>query len=224
MLGIEKMEKNNILNAIAKKETENEEVAEKTMKNPELLPELLAGINSTNPRIRFESAKVLRIISRRKPEMLYSRMEFFVNLLDSENNILKWNAMDIIANLAKVDSRDEINRLFKKFFGYLYEGSLITAGHVIDNSGKIALSKPELQDEITKELLKVEEIPLPTEECRNILLGKTITAFQVYFDRIKNRQKVVSFVKRQLNNSRNATKAKAERFLVKLEKRSRNDH
>lgn len=224
MLGIEKMEKNNILNAIAKKETENEEVAEKTMKNPELLPELLAGINSTNPRIRFESAKVLRIISRRKPEMLYSRMEFFVNLLDSENNILKWNAMDIIANLAKVDSRDEINRLFKKFFGYLYEGSLITAGHVIDNSGKIALSKPELQDEITKELLKVEEIPLPTEECRNILLGKTIIAFQVYFDRIKNRQKVVSFVKRQLNNSRNATKAKAERFLVKLEKRSRNDH
>lgn len=224
MLGIEKMEKNNILNAIAKKETENEEVAEKTMKNPELLPELLAGINSTNPRIRFESAKVLRIISRRKPEMLYSRMEFFVNLLDSENNILKWNAMDIIANLAKVDSRDEINRLFKKFFGYLYEGSLITAGYVIDNSGKIALSKPELQDEITKELLKVEEIPLPTEECRNILLGKTIIAFQVYFDRIKNRQKVVSFVKRQLNNSRNATKAKAERFLVKLEKRSRNDH
>ncbi len=222
MLGIEEMEKNNILNAIAKKETENEEVAEETMKNPELLPELLAGINSSNPRIRFETAKVLRIISRRKPEMLYSRMEFFVNLLDSENNILKWNAMDIIANLAKVDSRDEINRLFKKFFGYLYEGSLITAGHVIDNSGRIALSKPELQDEITKELLKVEEIPLPTEECRNILLGKTITAFQVYFDRIKNKPKVVSFVKRQLNNSRNATRAKAERFLVKLEKRSRN--
>lgn len=212
------MKENNILSAIAEEGTETEDIAERVMKNPELLPKLLTGIYSTSPRIKFGSAKVLRMISGRDPEMLYSRMEIFVNLLDSENNILKWNAMDIIANLTMVDSRNDFDRLFKKFFGYLYEGSLITAGHVVDNSGKIALSKPELQDDITKELLKVEKIPLPTEECRNILIGKTINAFQVYYDKIKDKEKVVSFVKRQLNNSRNATKTKAEKFLKKLKK------
>jgi hypothetical protein len=202
------------------KNTETESNAKENMETPEALQELLAGVCSENPKIKFGSAKTLRIMSERKPETLYSKWKFFANLLDSKNNILKWNAMDIIANLTKVDSRNRFDRLFKKFYGYLYEGSLITAGHVVDNSAKIALSKPDLQDEITEELLKVEKIPLSTEECRNILIGKTINAFQTYYDKItdKNKDEVVSFAKRHLHNSRNATKAKAEKFLKKLEK------
>jgi hypothetical protein len=109
--------------------------------------------------------------------------------------------------------------LFKKFYGCLYEGSLITAGHVVDNSGKIALSKSELQNEITKELLKVEKIPLPTKECKNILIGKTIKAFEVYYDKIKDKDEIVTFVKRQSNNPRNATRTKAKKFLKRYEKR-----
>jgi len=208
------MKENSLLNMIARKETED--VVEKVIERPELLSELLTGIHSVNPRIRFESVKVLRIISGRKPEMLYAQRELFVNLLDSENNILKWNAMDIIANLTTIDSHNEFDRLFKKFYGLLYEGSLVTAGHVVDNSAKIALSKPKLQEEITKELLKVEKIPLPTEECGNILIGKTINAFQIHYDKIKDKDAVISFVKRQLNNPRNATKAKAEKFVKKF--------
>lgn len=211
------MEKNDILNALKEKGSEAEDVAEKVIENTHLLPRLLTGISSPNPKLKFGCAKALRTISEKNPQMLYSKMGFFVNLLDSENNILKWTAIDIIANLATVDFDNEFNRLFQKFYGFLYDGSLITAGHVVDNSGKIALSKPELQDEITKELLKVEEIPLPTKECRNILIGKTIKAFEVYYGKIRDKDKVVSFVKRQLDNPRNATKAKAEKFLKRLE-------
>jgi len=208
------MKENSLLNMIARKETED--VVEKVIERPELLSKLLTGIHSINPRIRFESAKVLRIISGKKPEMLYAQRELFVNLLDSENNILKWNALDIIANLTTIDSHNEFDSLFKKFYDLLYEGSLITAGHVVDNSAKIALSLPKLQEEITKELLKVEKIPLPSEECRNILIGKTINAFQIYYDKIKDKDAVISFVKRQLNNPRNATKAKAEKFVKRF--------
>lgn len=183
------------------------------------LYELFTGVNSKDPRTKFGSAKELRILSERNPALLYSEWVFFENLLDSENKILKWNAMDIIANLTKADSCNKFNALFKKFFGYLYEGSLITAGHVVDNSCKIAISKPELKDEITEELLNVEKIPLPTEECRNILIGKTISAFQTYCGKTADK-KVVSFVKRHLHNPRRATKTKAEKFLKELEKRS----
>ena len=213
------MRGSSILDKLEERETKVEELAEEAIKNKELLHELFNGVSSANPRIKFGSAKILRIISERNPKMLYPSMEFFVNLLDGGNNILKWNAMDIIANLTVVDSHNKFHRLFKKFYGYLYEGSLITAGHVVDNSGTIALAKPELQDEITKELLRVEEIPLPTEECRNILIGKTMKAFDVYYDKIKEKDEVISFVKRQLKNSRKATKAKAEKLLEKLEKR-----
>ena len=216
------MRRIDILEELEKKETEAADIAYKVVKNPDLLPELFDGISSATARIRFASAKILRMISEKNPEILYPNMDFFVNLLDSENNILKWNAMDIITNLTVIDTDNKFNRLFKKFYGYLRDGSLITAGHVVDNSGKIALAKPEFQDEITKELLNVEEIPLPTEECRNILIGKTIKAFDAYHGEVKDKgykDKMISFVKRQLDNPRNATKSKAERFLKRLEKR-----
>jgi len=204
---------------LGKKEIEAADIAYKVVKNPELLPELFDGISSATTRARFASAKILRMLSEKNPEILYPSMDFFVYLLDSENNILKWNAMDIVANLTVIDTENKFNRLFKKFYGYLYDGSLITAGHVVDNSGKIALAKPEFQNEITKELLKVEKIPRPTEECRNILIGKTIKAFDAYYGEVKDKghkDKMISFVKSQLGNPRNATKSKAEKFLRKL--------
>lgn len=213
------MRRIDISEELGKKETEAADIAYKVVKNPDLLPELLNGISSATARTRFASAKILRMISDKNPEILYPSMDFFVNLLDSENNILKWNAMDIIANLTVIDSENKFNRLSKRFYGFLYDGSLITAGHVVDNSGKIALAKPELQDEITKELLKVEKIPLPTEECRNILIGKTIKAFDAYYGEVKDKRrkdKMVSFVKSKLDNPRKATKSKAQKFLRKL--------
>lgn len=209
------MKENNILGELEEKETEAEDIAEKVVKNPSLLPELLAGIASIKPRVRFGSAKILRIISKKNPRILYSHMEFFEALLDSENNILKWNAIDIIANLTVVDSEGKFNRIFKKFYNYLNEGSLITAGHIVDNSAVIARAKPEFTDEITKELLRIYELPLPTEECRNILIGKTINAFDNFYEEIKDKETVASFVRQQLNNPRNATKNKAEKSLKK---------
>ena len=204
-----------MLGELNRKQDNSESLARMIVKNPNRLSVVFNGISSENPRIKFRSAKVLRILSEKNPKLLYSKIDFFIDLLDSENNIIRWNAMDTIANLAIVDSKNKFNKIFKKFYGLLYEGSLITASHVVDNSGKIAGAKPNLQSKITNELLKIEKVPLPTEECRNMLLGKTIVAFDMYYDQIQNKDKVISFVKRQLTNSRNATKVKAEKFLNK---------
>jgi len=220
LLGAEKMKKRNVMLDLERGEMEAEDIAEKVVNNPDLLPELFAGISSTNPKVKFGSAKTLRVVSEKDPKTIYSQMGFFENLLDSENTILKWIAIDIIANLTSVDTQDRFSRMFKKFYSLLDEGNLITAAHVVDGSGKIALAKPELQDRITKELLRVKEIPLPTEECRNILIGKVIKAFEAYCDKAKDRNQMVSFAEQQLNNPRNATKAKAEKYLKRLGKQT----
>jgi len=212
------MKENTVLTALESREAEAEEIAERVIKKPSLLPELLSGIRSTKPEVKFGSAKTLRIISEKAPRTMYAHMDFFEKLLDSDNNILKWNAIDIIANLTVVDSDDRFNKIFRKFYDQLDEGNLITAGHVVDSSSIIAHAKPEFRDEIVKELLRVHEIPLPTEECRNILIGKTITAFDGFYEEIRDKEAVVSFVRRQLDNTRNATKSKAEKFLKKCEK------
>jgi len=210
------MRKSDIFDDLGKKEIKAEDLAERIIKNSDFLPEILNGISSENPRTKFKSAKILKIISDKNPKMLYPKMDFFINLLDSENNIVKWNAMDVIANLTFVDSKNRFDKIFEKYYGLLYEGSLITAGHVVDNSGNIANAKPNLQNKITSELLKVEKIPLPTEECRNILLGKVVLSFSQYIDQVKDKEKMISLAKEQLNSTRNATRKKAEKFLKKF--------
>ncbi|UCE15572.1 MAG: hypothetical protein JSV12_06775 [Candidatus Bathyarchaeota archaeon] len=205
-----------ILEKLGKKEIKAENIAKNVIQDPGLLPEIFNGISSENSRIKFKSAKILRVISEENPEILYSKMDFFVNLLDRQNRILKWNAIDVIGNLTSVDSKNNFDKIFKKYYSFLSAESMITVAHVVDNSGKIAKAKPHLTEKITHELFKIEKIPR-NQECKNILLGKAILAFGMFFDQIENKDYVISFVKRQLNNARNATKAKAEKILKIIE-------
>lgn len=210
------MKESGILDEIGRKEVKTEDIADKAIENTELLPEILNGVTSKNPRVKFNSAKVLRIISEKDPQKLYLKIDFFINLLDSENNIIKWIAIDVIANLTSVDSKKRFDEIFRKFYDLLSDESMVTAGHVIDNSGKIARAKPYLRDRITRELLEVEKIQCKTSECRNILLGKVISCFSQYFDQAENKEEMILLAKRQRNNTRRATKAKAEKFLAAI--------
>lgn len=204
-----------LLGTIGHRETDVNDVAKEVIEEPKLLSEILDGLSSETARIRLGCAKVLSLTSRKQPVLLYPKIDFFVQLLDSDNSILKWNAVDIIANLTLVDSENIFNRHFGKYYSLVCDESMITAAHVVDNSGKIALAKPELTEKITDELLGVEEHTYQTTECRNILLGKVILAIDQYFDQIEDKDKVIPLVKRQLKNPRNATRAKAEEFLGK---------
>lgn len=211
------MSKTDYLDKLGSKEIHPEDLVIEVRQNLKLLPIIIDGISSSNANVKFGCAKILRAISSEKPEKLYQEMDLFINLLDSPNNIIKWNAVDIVANLTKVDNKNKFDEIFEKFYRMLSEKSMVTAAHVIDNSGKIARVKPHLTDKITDELLRVENIPR-TQECKNILMGKAILAFGSYFEQIEDKDEVISFVKKRLKNTRNATKVKAEKFMKKYGK------
>lgn len=204
----------NIADELNQKEDHSKDIAEKAVKNPQLIPILLNLISSDITRVKFRSIKVLNIVSGKNPEIMYPHMDFFIELMDNANKVILWNAMDILANLSAVDSQEKMEDIFEKFYGFLSDESMITAGHVVDNSWKIARAKPEFQRKITDNLLKLENIPRD-QECRSILLGKAILSFDKYFDEIQDKEEVISMVKRQIDSPRNATKVKAERFLKK---------
>ena len=203
-----------IVDELNQKEDHSKDIAEKVVRNSQLIPMLLNMVFSDITRVKFRSIKVLSIVSGKNPEILCPYIDFFIELLDNDNKVIMWNAMDIIANLSAVDSQERIKEIFEKFYDFLSDESMITAGHVVDNSWKIAKAKPEYQNKITDKLLELEKIPRDGE-CRNILLGKAVLSFDKYFDEIQDKEEVISLVKRQLNNPRNATKIKAERFLRK---------
>lgn len=213
------MEDIDVFNKIREKKVKAEDVAKKAIKDPSLLNEVYKGVSSTKARIRYGCAKILRVISEENPKKLYPRMEFFIELLDSDKRILKWNALYIIANLAKVDVKNKFDDMFEKYYSLLNAESMVTVANVVGNSGKIAKAKPHLTQKITNELLKTENITTKshlTQECKNIIIGHAISALGMYFDQITNRDEVLSFVKRQLKNTRKATRAKAIDFLARL--------
>jgi hypothetical protein len=126
--------------------------------------------------------------------------------------------MAIIANLAKVDKEQKFDAVFDRYYGFLNDEYLVTVANVVGNSGKIALAKPYLVPKITEKLLTVEHIavtPHLTEECKRVIAEHAIGAFDLFFDKIKQKEKVFAFVERQLNSSRSTLRVQAENFLKK---------
>ncbi len=201
---------------LQEKENNGEKIAAIILQNPGLIPDIISGTSSSSANLRFKCAKILRITSESTPEVLYPYFEFFETLLESENNIIKWNAMDIIANLTIVDTGDKFDCIIDKYYRLFNQGSLITSAHVVENSGKIARGKPHFREVIANEILKVSDIPLPTAECRSILAGKVILTLSNYPELVTDKNRVISFLTGQLNSTRNATRKKAEILLKRL--------
>ncbi|HJW98429.1 MAG TPA: hypothetical protein VJ529_04800, partial [Candidatus Bathyarchaeia archaeon] len=157
-----------LLRRLADKSITKEELIRKVKQNFDLLPEILEGTSSSKPAVRYGCAKVLIDLSEECPEKLYSYMDSFIDLLGSKHRILTWNALAIIANLARVDVDKKFDAIFDKHYGFLNDAYMVTVANVVGNSSNIALAKPYLINRITNELLKVENLsvtPHLTEEC-----------------------------------------------------------
>jgi len=170
-------------------------------------------LSSNDPKVKYGCTKNLLALAKENPAELYSELDFFVELLDSENKIIRWTAMDVIGALAKVDKARAIDKLMGRIVGLLNTGNMITAHHAIAALTDIALARPEYQPAISNELLKVEHYNYDTVECRNITIGKVILAISTYFNNLKDQETVIEFIRRQTQNTRNATRKKAEQFL-----------
>jgi hypothetical protein len=195
-----------LLRGLVDKSMTKEELSHKVRQDFGLLPLVLKGTSSSKATIRYGCSKVLMDLAEEHPEKLYPHMDFFIDLLDGKYRILTWNALTIIANLAKVDKAGKLDAAFNKYFGFINVG----------NSGKIALAKPHLIEKITNALLKVENLsttPHLTEECRRVIAEATIKAFNTFYPKIKEKEKVIAFVRNQLNSPRKTLRETAETFL-----------
>ncbi len=189
-------------------------IAEHAIDNPQLIPVIINRAFLEIEMVNLDSMNLLLIISRKDPKILYPYLDFFIKLLDSDNGIIMRYVIEIITNLSAVDSENKFQGVFDKLYGLLFDGSIVTAAYIIDNSWKIVKNKPCLQKKVINELLKLENAPR-YEKHKNILLGKVILSFDKCFDEIENKDEISLFVKRQLKNPRNATHVKAKRFLRK---------
>ncbi len=194
------------------------EIADEVRRRLDSLPEVCEGLAYSSKRVKNAAAKILSRVSETHPERLYDKAGVFIAYLDGEETILKWNAADIVSNLARVDKRGKINRkVLEKFFVFLDDESMVTAGHAIDNLWKIARAKPRFRKDITRQLLRVKSVRRE-RACQEILAGKVIVSLDRFFEHVTeaDQKAVINFVKKQLTSEHAATKKKAEAFLRRV--------
>jgi hypothetical protein len=207
-----------LLQQIARKNSDKDKIAEKVIEDTNYLPELISGLQASEARIKYGSNKVLIIISEKNPAVLYPKLDFFISQLDNENNFLKWGAIEIIANLCRVDSAHHFENIFAKYISPIHGHHMITAANTIKAANKIAGIKHNLAEKIAEEILSVENADYETTECNNIVIGQAITTLNDLFPQLKSKRPVFEFVQRQLKNKRPATRKKAETFIRKNQK------
>ena len=209
------MKNPSVLAQLSRKGVAPTRITRQITRRPELLPELLRGVVAEKPRVKYTSSKILRLLSEQAPSLLYPQIDFFIRLLDSDNSFLKWDAIRVLANLARVDSQDRLVRILRKFLAPIKGPVMITAANAIASAANIALARPALSSRIARAILTVEEAEYQTSECRNVAIGHAIQSLDRFCDQLSRKEPVLQFVRRQLENTRPATRRKAEAFLKK---------
>ncbi len=204
-----------ILADLTDKGADVESIAGRVPQDNEALPELLEGVLSRQDTIRYNSFKVLMLLSEERPEVLYpDQWDFFVDLLGSANSYHRQIGMQIIAILTKVDSEKKFEELFEDYYGLLDDESVIPAAHLAAQSGKIARAKPQLAGRITEKLLSIDETHHQPHR-KELVKASAIEAFDEYFEDAEDQDQIFEFVREQLDSESPKTRKAAKRFLKK---------
>jgi hypothetical protein len=177
------------------------------------IPELLASLKSKDDTERYGSFEVLLRLSEENPHALYPHWDFLAEMLDAKNTYWRLIAVRLLANLTRADSANKFEKLFDKYYNLLND-SVIIAGHITANSGKIARARPELQAEITDKLLNIDKT---IQKHKDLIKAGAIESFGDYFAESKDKDKIIAFVRQQLEGESPKTRKIAKEFLKKWE-------
>jgi hypothetical protein len=204
----------NKMENLNKKEFKPETLVDKAIEDPIFREKLIKNLLVKDDYIRFNSHKVLLILSERTPEILYPNWDFFANLLKSSNNFQIVIGIQLLANLARVDNQAKFEGLFDEYCGLLDAKSVMTASHLALNLGKIAKAKPNLREKVTKRLLNIDKTHHEPQR-KDLIKASVIESFNEYFDMVENKTEIINFVKSQLKSQSQKARKMAETFLKK---------
>lgn len=189
-------------------------LAKKAAKDEKQLRQLLQGVLSKQDKIRYASFKALMYMVDERPELLYPHWDHFAHLIDSENTHSKYIASYLITSLTVIDRDNRFEETFDKYYDMLNDKSIIPAAHAVTNSGKIAKAKPELEPKITDKLLGVDTTHHKPYH-RELIKSHVIEALGEYFEQAREKQRILEFVRKQLDSKSPTTRKKAKEFLMK---------
>jgi hypothetical protein len=178
----------------------------------EIRAELLNGLTSTDDFYRYNCFRTMLQVTEEDPLLVYSSWDRLEQMLSSENSYHQNIAVCLLANLTSVDKSRKFERISDDYFDLLDSEGMILARYVAQNAGKIARSKPALQAKVTKRLLAVE---FSRQKQKELIKTDVINSFSEYFSESNDKEKILTFVTKQVKSSSPKTRKAAKAFLKK---------
>lgn len=183
-----------------------------------ILDSLFDIVATETSSIKYVCTKIIRMVSEKEPELIYPYFEILAKWIHHKNSFIKWDGIIILSNISAVDDENKFKDIYQDYFALIQDPQMVTASNVVGNAWKIVLAKPELENDITKRLLKVPDIVYlhkgnPSPECNYIVCGQVLECFDHYFNSSENQSEMINFAKEQLNSKRKSVVKTAEKFL-----------
>lgn len=179
----------------------------------------LNKLDAKDPKEKYGFIRELLRTGEENPARLYKHFECWSKMLESDNDIMKWAAIDIIGYVSSIDTKNKTDEKISDLFQYLHCGHLITCNHAITALGHVAKNKPALRDRILKELISVSDDTYDTETCKDIAMGKVLEILGEFPDDIKDDKGVLNFIGQAQTRKQLSTRMKADRLLINIPKR-----
>ena len=203
--------------ALSQRGADATRLARALAKSPEHLDCVLDGLRADAAAVRFNSSKTLLALAEESPETLRPCIGSILELLDSENKLLKAAAIRTLGHLAPVDSAGRFTRALPKILAPIPGPDLVVACNALEGAGMIARAKPRQTARVVEAILSVRKGRYRTAECRNIAIGKALDALEALPAGPTQREAIERFARQQRKNPRKSTRMRAERLLRRIE-------
>jgi hypothetical protein len=196
------------------KEADIAGVAKKAISGEGLRVELLQGLESKNETYRYNCYKALYMICQEHGELVYPEWDYLAGHLSSKNTYHKLAALNLLAELTKVDSEHKFEQIEELYFGLLDDWSMVTAAYAAQNAGKIIKAKPDLEQQITEKLLSIDNTHHAPGR-KDLVKAGAIESFGMYFEQAADKAGILSFVRQQTDSESPKCRKLADAFLRK---------
>ncbi|MEM7261210.1 MAG: hypothetical protein AAF488_04410 [Planctomycetota bacterium] len=190
-----------------------EKLYKRVVRAPERIEDLVAGLDHELPVVKYGCSAVLRMLSDRKPELLADRWAFFTKQLHHEQPFRRWDAIEIVGNLAGAVDKRRVDTVLSKQLEPIAGPDLVAAVNWIASAARAAERQPKATPKAVDGLLLVGRAKFDDADQKNVAIGHAITALASIYHQLDDASRVLRFVRRHRENPRRDVQLKAEKFL-----------
>jgi hypothetical protein len=144
--------------------------------------------------VYYHSFLIIDGASKREPSLFYGSWDKIVSLMDYENSYHRNYAMQIIANLTKVDNQNRFEQIIDKYYRQLNDEKFLTRRYCLLNSREIIINKPLLCDPIIDRIILSIRTSENTEKQQNLIISDFISVISDIDFLVKEKKVITEFL------------------------------